>query len=168
MVTPPELRFLYLTGRRASTKGAIARASVICFSSSRTCSRVMSRRSRTFSHSSYESMNQEVRDTYNTSAPSMETLRRKARFSPSIAVPIKVTVTTPMTMPSVASMDRSLLARIASPAMKSPSLSSVKKFMRRRMRRPERVSSPLFRRWRSNRRECGGSGARGGRPLLRA
>ena len=70
-------------------------------------------------------MNQEVRDTYRTSAPNMEMLRRNARFKPSIAVPIKVTVTTPITMPSVVRMDRSLFARMASQAMNNPSLTSV-------------------------------------------
>src|SRR5881394_2066888 len=58
-----------------------------------------------------------------------EMLLRKAAFSPSIAAPIRVTVTMPMTMPSVVSPERILLARIASQEMARPSRSSVRKFI---------------------------------------
>ena len=46
-----------------------------------------------------------------------------------MAVPIKVTVTMPITMPSVVSTERILLARIALQEMARPSLSSVSRFM---------------------------------------
>src|SRR5439155_13613405 len=58
-----------------------------------------------------------------------ETLLRKERFRPSIAVPIKVTVRIPITMPSVVSTERSLLARMALQEMSRPSFSSVRNFM---------------------------------------
>src|SRR5688572_8396828 len=61
----------------------------------------------------------------------VEMLLRKAWFKPSMAVPIKVTVTTPMTMPSVVSPERSLFARIAPHEISMPSFSSVPKFMRK-------------------------------------
>ena len=59
------------------------------------------------------------------------TALRKAWFNPSMAVPIKVTVTMPITIPSVVKIERILLARIAPQEMARPSLSSTKKFMRR-------------------------------------
>src|SRR5580698_10596286 len=51
-------------------------------------------------------------------------------FKPSIAVPIRVTVTMPITMPSVVSTERSLFARMALQEIARPSRSSVTKFMR--------------------------------------
>src|SRR5712671_3639521 len=59
-----------------------------------------------------------------------EMLFRKARFSPSMAVPMSVTVTMPITIPKVVRVERSLLARIAPHEMLIPSLSSVRKFIR--------------------------------------
>jgi hypothetical protein len=56
-------------------------------------------------------------------------LLRNARFNPSIAVPIIVTVKMPMTMPSVVNTERNLLARMAPQEMLKPSVSSVKKFI---------------------------------------
>src|SRR5919108_5725174 len=58
-----------------------------------------------------------------------EMLLRKAALRPWMAAPIKVTVTMPITMPSVVSPERILLARIASQEMASPSRSSVRKFI---------------------------------------
>jgi hypothetical protein len=49
------------------------------------------------------------------------------RFRPVMAVPISVTVMMPMTIPSVVSTDRILLARIAAQAITKPSLISLKK-----------------------------------------
>src|SRR5438105_10887034 len=57
-----------------------------------------------------------------------ETLLRKDRFKPSIAVPISVTVKMPMTMPKVVSIERILLARMALQEMSKPSRSSVNGF----------------------------------------
>src|ERR1700744_4239390 len=74
-------------------------------------------------------MNQLKRLTYNTSAPIDEMLFMNERFKPSMAVPIKVTVTIPMTMPSVVSTERSLFARMALQEIASPSRSSVRKFI---------------------------------------
>src|ERR1022692_2662833 len=54
---------------------------------------------------------------------------RNARFNPSMAVPINVTVTMPITMPSVVSTERILFARMALQEMSRPSRSSVTKFM---------------------------------------
>ena len=51
------------------------------------------------------------------------------RFKPSMAVPISVTVTMPMTMPSVVRTERSLFARMALHEIARPSRSSVKKFI---------------------------------------
>ncbi len=53
---------------------------------------------------------------------------KKARFNPSIAVPIRVTVTMPITIPRVVRIDRILLARMAAQEMPNPSLSSAAKF----------------------------------------
>ena len=66
---------------------------------------------------------------------------RKARFNPSIAVPIRVTVTMPITMPSVVSTERILLARIALQEMARPSLSSVSRFMWQGERRSDARSA---------------------------
>src|SRR6266436_873967 len=55
-------------------------------------------------------------------------LLMKALFKPVMAVPIKVTVTMPITMPKVVSNERILLPRMAPHEMPNPSLSSVKKF----------------------------------------
>jgi hypothetical protein len=52
------------------------------------------------------------------------------RLSPSIAVPMSVTVTIPITIPSVVRIERSLFARMALQEIARPSRSSVKKFMR--------------------------------------
>src|SRR5450432_1062382 len=53
----------------------------------------------------------------------------KALSSPSIAAAINVTVTMPMTMPSVVNTERSLFARMALHEIARPSRNSVKKFM---------------------------------------
>src|SRR2546425_11833419 len=58
-----------------------------------------------------------------------ETLLRNERLRPSMAVPIKVTVRMPITMPRVVSTERSLLARMAPQEMRRPSWSSVSGFM---------------------------------------
>src|SRR5665647_3564959 len=58
-----------------------------------------------------------------------EILFMNERFKPSIAVPMSVTVTMPMTMPSVVSTERSLFARMALHEMIKPSRSSVRKFI---------------------------------------
>ena len=58
-----------------------------------------------------------------------EMLCMKELFSPSMAVPMSVTVTMPMTMPSVVRMERILFARMALHEMVKPSRSSVKKFI---------------------------------------
>src|SRR6266571_5920473 len=76
-----------------------------------------------------------------------ETLWRNALFSPSIAVPISVTVRMPMTIPSVVSIDRILLARMAPQEMRRPSLSSVRKVMGQKLPRskiqdPEKIQGP--------------------------
>src|SRR5579862_5160424 len=52
-------------------------------------------------------------------------LCKKAALSPSMAVPINVTVTMPMTIPNVVNSDRILLARSASREMPHPSLNSL-------------------------------------------
>ena len=59
-----------------------------------------------------------------------EMLFMNERFNPSIAVPISVTVTMPMMMPSVVSTERILLARMRLHEMLKPSRISVRKFMR--------------------------------------
>src|SRR5882757_3514594 len=74
-------------------------------------------------------MNHEPRSTYNTSPPMNEMLFVNERLSPSIAVPINVTVTIPMTMPSVVRIERSLFARMALQEIDRPSRSSVRKFI---------------------------------------
>jgi hypothetical protein len=56
-----------------------------------------------------------------------EMLCMNDRFRPVMAVPISVTVMMPMTIPSVVSTDRILLARIAAQAITKPSLISLKK-----------------------------------------
>src|SRR5579859_6081423 len=56
---------------------------------------------------------------------------RNARSSPVIAEPIRLTVTIPMTIPSVVNTDRILLARIAPEEMPKPSLNSLHRFMPR-------------------------------------
>ena len=56
-------------------------------------------------------------------------LLRNERFSPSMAVPMSVTVTMPITMPSVVSTERILLARIAPHEMPKPSRISANRFM---------------------------------------
>src|SRR5437899_12318127 len=76
-----------------------------------------------------------------------ETLWTNALFSPSIAVPIRVTVRMPMTIPSVVSIDRILLARMAPQEMRRPSLSSVRKVMGQKLPRskiqdPEKIQAP--------------------------
>src|SRR5260221_9364309 len=58
-----------------------------------------------------------------------EIFLRNARSSPVIAAPIKVTVTIPITIPSVVRIDRILLARIAPQEMPTPSLNSVSRFI---------------------------------------
>ena len=60
----------------------------------------------------------------NVSAPMFPTLFLNASFSPVIAVPISVTETIPMTMPSVVRPARSLFARSAVQAMNADSLNS--------------------------------------------
>src|SRR5215472_16325216 len=67
----------------------------------------------------------------------IEMFLRNALSRPVMAVPIKVTVTTPMTMPRVVSMERILLTRIAPHEMLRPSFNSVKRFMT-----PGRGASP--------------------------
>src|SRR3954470_15539092 len=67
--------------------------------------------------------------TKKTSAPIVEMLRKNAWFKPSIAVPIRVTVTTPITIPSVVRAERILFARSAAQEMRKPSFSSVPKFI---------------------------------------
>jgi hypothetical protein len=65
--------------------------------------------------------------TYSTSVPKAAALLSKARFTPSMAVAMRVTDTIPITMPSVVRTERILLARIARNEMINPSLSSVRK-----------------------------------------
>src|SRR5260221_9535884 len=62
-------------------------------------------------------------------------LLMKALFKPVMAVPIKVTVTMPITMPKVVSKERILLPRMAPHEMPNPSLSSVKKFTTKKVLR---------------------------------
>ena len=63
MSTLPARRFLYQTDRVVSTVGAIARARIICRSTLRTCSSVMSGRWMSCSHSSSECSCQFIRLT---------------------------------------------------------------------------------------------------------
>src|SRR5678815_731799 len=60
-----------------------------------------------------------------------EMLFSNARFNPSMAVPMSVTVTIPITMPSVVRIERSLFARMALQEIARPSRSSVRKFIGR-------------------------------------
>src|SRR5262249_44225744 len=129
IVTPRERRFLYFTGSSVPATGVTAWASVSCFSSASAQARVKGGRLCTLSHSACESTNQLPRVTYRTSAPMPETFFTNDRFIPSIAVPISVTVTMPITMPSVVSTERNLFARIALQEIARPSRSSVRRFM---------------------------------------
>ena len=110
------------------TTGATAETRVICLSTALTWSRVTMWRLYCLSHSSSLLMNQPMRSANSTSAPMVETDWRKERFKPSMAAPIRVTLTIPMMIPSVVSAARILLARMASHAISRPSFSSVKKF----------------------------------------
>src|SRR5665213_729021 len=71
-----------------------------------------------------------------------EMLFRNELFNPSMAVPIIVTVTMPMTMPSVVSTERSLFARMALHEMLKPSRSSVKKFIGENETRTSNIEHP--------------------------
>src|ERR1051325_4593509 len=107
----------------------MARAKVSSPRSAFTWVRVIGGRLRILIHDSYPSLNQSKRSTKKTSAPIVDMFLRKARSSPVMAVPISVTVTTPMTIPRVVRIERSLLARIAPHEIPKPSLSSEKRFI---------------------------------------
>ena len=89
------------------------------------------RRRWVFRHSPSLLLNHASRLTKNTSAPNDEMLLMKDWFNPSMAVPMSVTVTMPMTMPSVVRIERSLFARMAAHEMPNPSRISVMKFIRK-------------------------------------
>src|ERR1051325_2868541 len=131
MVTSLALRLLAVSSRRSKQTGEIARARVNSRSSAADWSSVMSRRLEILRQSASECGPHSCLCTYRTSAPIKEMLWRKARLRPSMAVPINVTVTMPMTMPRVVSTERSLLARMALQAMLRPTLSSVSAFISR-------------------------------------
>ena len=130
METLLALRRPYFTGSLVCAMGATAWASRIFFSSSSESARVIWGRFLSSSHCFSDMMNQLLRSTNSTSAPKEEMLSTNARLMPWMAVPMSVTVTMPMTMPSVVSTERSLFARMALHEISKPSRSSVKKFMR--------------------------------------
>ena len=127
--TRPELRRSNSTFAPDSATGATADDSVSCPATVEASASLNGRRRWDLRQSPSLLLNHALRSTKNTSAPNDEMLLMKERFNPSMAVPIKVTVTMPMTMPSVVRMERSLLARIAAQEMPKPSRISVMKFI---------------------------------------
>lgn len=159
----------YRTGRSREATGATARLIVSCPSNCSACSSVMRGRFCMRNQSSRDPVNHSKRSTYRMSAPMAEMLSRKARSRPWMAVPIRVTVTTPITMPSVVSAERILFARMASQEMLSPSLTSASRFMEQKPAARSPAERPRgARRSRSNRRECEGFAGRASRCPPRA